>query len=219
MPSYTSILQKYLQVFAKLKRGGTRYGIAPHKPVFLLSLIEQVEKGLVTNNRFYVTPELVGTFLENWRLLVTTPHSADFTQPLYYLQSDRVEGEPFWMLVPMPGCQISAHIKSVNTLKALLAYGTMKADLFELLLQTTDRTVLQQFLLDNYFLDTKATFLKHKQIGDGFLHQVEGYVLNEPEAKLKKISIHTDEEVFVRSGLFKKYIPQVYKAMRNTNYL
>jgi len=199
-----------LQAFAKLKRGGTPYGIAPHKPVLLLSLTELVEKGWIADNRFYITPELVGTFLENWRLLVTTPHSANFTQPFYYLQSDRVGGGPFWMLIPQPGCQINAHIKSVHTLKALLAYGTMKVDLFELLLRASDRVVLQQFLLDKYFSDTKAIFLKHKQMGDGFLHQVENYVLNEPEAKLKKISIHTEEEVFVRSGMFKKYIPQVY---------
>jgi len=185
--------------------------LAPHKPVFLLSLIEQVEKGYVIDNQFQLTPELVGTFLENWRLLVTTPHSADFTQPLFYLQSDRVGAEPFWILVPKPGCQINAYIKSVNTLQDILAYGMMDEALFTLLLNPTDRAVLQQCLLDRYFPDTKGVFLKHKQIGDGFLHQVEEYVLNEPEAKLKRISIHTEEEKFVRNGLFKKYVPQVYR--------
>src|SRR5690606_16558769 len=107
-------LNKYLHAFTRLKRGNTPLAIAPHKPVLLISLIELIEKGLVTENKVYVNADLVGTFKENWQLLVNTLHQADFTQPFYYLQSDKAAGKPFWFLVPNPGCQINAHIKSVN---------------------------------------------------------------------------------------------------------
>ena len=60
-------LNKYLQAFTRLKRGNTPLGIAPHKPVLLISLIELIEKGLVTENKVYVNADLVGTFKENWQ--------------------------------------------------------------------------------------------------------------------------------------------------------
>lgn len=211
MPTKTNTLQQYLYAIAKLRCAPTKYGPAPHKPILLLSLIEQVEKGYVAANRFYLTPELVGTFVENWRLLVTTLHQCDVTQPLFYLQSDRIGGEAFWFLVPKTGLQINAYIKSINVLSDILAYGTMKEELFVLLQDPISRASLQQVLLNRYFPETKSELLKHKQIGDGFLHQLEGYILNEPEVKLKKLYIQTEEEIFVRSGLFKKYIPQLYR--------
>ncbi|SEL41060.1 hypothetical protein [Parapedobacter koreensis] len=104
----TAALHTYLHALTHLKRAPTRYGTAPHKPVLMLTLMELVEKGIVLDNRFEANAELVGTFLENWQLLVTTPHQADFTQPFYCLQSDKADGESFWHQQTKPGCQISA---------------------------------------------------------------------------------------------------------------
>ena len=56
------LLDMYIRAFGKLKRGVTRYGLAPHKPVLLLTLIELIDKGLVTENRFEVNVDLVGLF-------------------------------------------------------------------------------------------------------------------------------------------------------------
>lgn len=109
-----SSLQKYLKAFNRLNQGVTKYGPAPHKPVLLLSLIELIEKGLVTNNQFEVNADLVATFKENWLLLVPTMHQPDFTQPFYYLQSEKIEGQAYWKLQPNLGMQINAHIKSVT---------------------------------------------------------------------------------------------------------
>src|SRR5690606_5751889 len=156
--------------------------------------------------------DLVGHFLENWQLLVSTPHQADFTQPFYYLQSDKANGEPFWQLVPKPGCTINAHIKSVNTLAEVLDYGELRADLFALIQDSVSRAVLQTALLDTYFPDRKAYFLAAKHSGEGYLHDVESYILQEPEAKYKTIHIDTEEEVFVRNGLFKRHIIQLYQS-------
>ena len=54
-------LAAYTRKFTKLKQGGTAYGKAPHKPVFLLTLLELIDKRLITDNRVTVTPELVAT--------------------------------------------------------------------------------------------------------------------------------------------------------------
>lgn len=174
--------------------------------------MELVEKGIVVDNRFEANADLVGHFLENWQLLVSTPHQADFTQPFYYLQSDKAGGEPFWHLVPKPGCTINSHIKSVNTLAEVLDHGELRADLFVLFQDSVNRTVLQTVLLDTYFPEHKAYFLATKQRGEGYLHEVEAYILQAPEAKYKTIHVDTEEEVFVRNGLFKRYILRLYQS-------
>lgn len=204
------LLDIYIRAFGKLKRGVTRYGLAPHKPVLLLTLIELIDKGLVIENRFEVNVDLVGLFQENWRLLVDTGHHSDFTQPFYYLQSDKVNGHSFWTLYPYPGYQINAHIKSVQTLSHTVAYGSFSPELFQLLTITANREILRNSILSTYFLAQQAVYYQHKQIDNGFYHDVQRLVLNEPEVRYERISIQTEEDVFVRSGLFKRYIPQLY---------
>lgn len=201
---------KYVNAFSRLKRGGTRYGLAPHKPVLLVSLIELLEKGIVQLNEFVVSADLVGTFKENWQLLVPTLHQPDFTQPYFYLQSERVMGEPLWTLKPNPGCQINSHVKSVSRLSEVCAYGYFAPELFLLLTDLSSRSVLKEVLLDTYFKLQKRDFYDAKGIGDGYFHDQISDILNEPEAKKRHVSIHTEEDVFVRNGLFKKIVPKIY---------
>lgn len=205
------MLQKYAKAFSRLKRGGTKYGAAPHKPILLLTLIELIEKGIVTDNRVFVDAQLVGTFKENWLLLVSTAHQEDFTQPFFYLQNERAEGQGYWFLQPMPGCQINAHIKSVSVLASVCQYGYLTTDLWLLLNDTVNRAYLKQILLDAYFAEAKNNLLAAKQQGQGYLNDQTSDLLEEPLAKLKHISKYTEEDVFVRNGLFKRLIPRLYQ--------
>jgi putative restriction endonuclease len=203
-------LQKYLKAFTRLKQGVTKYGPAPHKPILLLSLIELIEKGLVSNNQFEVNADLVATFKENWLLLVPTMHQPDFTQPFYYLQSEKTEGQPYWMLQPQPGMQINAHIKSVTRLSETCAFGHFESQLSLILSDASNRAVASGILLDTYFAESRAGFIAAKLHGEGYLHDQEDFILNEPEAKYKRIVINTEEDAFVRNGLFKKLVPKIY---------
>jgi putative restriction endonuclease len=203
-------LQKYLSAFSRLKRGNTVYGKAPHKPVLLLSIIELIDKGLITRNAVPINADLVGTFKENWHLLVPTLHQADFTQPFYYLQSDKSAGVPFWFLQPYPASQINAHISSVNTLAAVCAFGYFAEELYLLLADSQSRSSFKYLLLDVYFSESKANYLSMKRYGEGYMHDQINYVLNEPEAQYRHVSIHTEEDRFVRSGRFKQLVPKTY---------
>lgn len=204
-------LQVYLNAFARVKRANTKYGLAPHKPILLLTLVELIDNGLVLNNHFEVNVDLVGLFQENWRLLVRTSNQPDFTQPFYYLQSDKAAGQGFWALYPNPGFQINTHIKSVRFLSEVVAYGAFDDKLAVLLSDPLNRATVRDQLLSIYFPDERLAYYRHKELNDGFYHRVQSLVLNEPEAQYKHISIQTEEDVFVRSGLFKRYIPQLYQ--------
>ncbi|GAB3784389.1 HNH endonuclease [Spirosoma horti] len=196
----------YTRKFTKLKQGGTKYGKAPHKPVFLLTLLELVEKRLITENRVTITPELVAIFKENFSLLVQTAHKDDFTQPFYYLQNDG-----FWFLKTKTGEKLDAYIRSVQTLSDRLDCGYFADDLFNLLLNDYARLHLKTTLLDVYFPATKAEFLRIKNAGRSYLHDLETYLLNEKEVPYASLAATEDEETrFVRGGLFKKLVPKVY---------
>lgn len=204
-------LQKYVKAFSRLKRGSTKYGLAPHKPILLLSIIELIEKGIVIDNRILVDAQLVGTFKENWLLLVTTAHQEDFTQPFYYLQNERTEGQGFWFLQAKLGCQINAHLKSVSILANVCEYAYLASDLWLLLNDSISRAYLRLVLLDTYFAETKNNLSYAKQQGQGYLINQTSNLLGEPTAKLQHIGKYTEEDVFVRNGLFKRLVPKLYQ--------
>jgi putative restriction endonuclease len=204
------LIEKYLNAFSKLRRGNTSHGIAPHKPLLLLSLIELIDKGLNFENAVPISGELVGLFKENWQLLVPTSHNEDFTQPFFYLQSDKVAGVPFWFLKANQGYEINKHITSINTLAAVCAYGYFSEELFLLLTEKQVRLRFQNLILNNYFSNTKANYLELKRKGEGYLHDQIDNILNDPEPRYKHVSILTEEDVFVRNGLFKQYVPKIY---------
>lgn len=199
-------LASYRRRFSRLRQGGTKYGKAPHKPIFLLTLLELFDKQLITENRVLITPELVATFKDNFSLLVAAAHKDDFTQPFYYLQS-----EGFWFLKARTGAFLDTYIRSVQILSDRLDYGYFTDDLFNLLMNAHARLQLKDSLLDQYFPDTKAAFLQVKKAGRSYLNEMETYLLNEEEVVYATLPITDDEEIrFVRGGLFKKLVPKVY---------
>ena len=205
-------LGKYLKSFKTLNRANTVYGKAPHKPILLISIIELIEKGIINDNRVYVNADLVGGFLENWRLLVSSANTPDFTQPFYYLQSEKVDGQQLWLLQPKLGCQINAHIKSVNKLIEVLDFGYFSNELYVSLSDPKSRSVIKSLLIDTYFPETKLHFIQNKAKGEGYIHDLADFILNEPEAQYKRILIQTEEDIFVRGSLFKKLVPKVYDS-------
>jgi putative restriction endonuclease len=53
---------KFLYALTHLNRAPTKFGKAPHKPVLLITLLELMESGCASDNRFYPDTEMVGVF-------------------------------------------------------------------------------------------------------------------------------------------------------------
>ncbi|WP_181304882.1 HNH endonuclease [Rufibacter sp. XAAS-G3-1] len=205
MPAPPDPLKFYLHKFTRLRQGGTKYGPAPHKPVLLLSLIDLFEKGEVRENKIFITAELVGIFKENFALLVTTGHNPDFYLPFYHLGK-----EGFWFVKTWPGKEVYSAIKSFSVLNGLVEYAYLAEDLYPLLLAPDTRNILRNTLLARYF-PTIAQSYQHGKEKGGYLHDLENYILNESAATYTITQVAPDEEQqFVRGGLFKKLVPQVY---------
>lgn len=211
-----SSAEKYITYFLKLNRGFNKgLGYAPHKPILLLSVISLIQKGLITSNRIFITPELVLTFKEVWKKLVNTPHIENFALPFFHMRS-----EPFWNLITFNGLDSlitnSKSIKSFKALKENIAYAEVDKQLFIILSDKVQGTYFTQLLLEKYFPNTRSNYLN---IENTTQIRIENQILNEPTEQYKKHirelkhqlkAEEFEEEIFIRGGLFKRMIPKIY---------
>jgi putative restriction endonuclease len=131
-----------------------------------------------------------------------------------------MRSEPFWRLVTKAGMIIpvtsSNSIKSLGTLKDSIAFAEIDKDLFDILLDSVSSSILEDKLLELYFPDTKSNY----RLNDySFLNDLETQILNDDrESYAERISElreslsndEFEEEIFVRSGVFKREIPKIY---------
>ena len=207
------IIQKYLRAFKRLRLDRS-HGIAPHKPILLLSILQASQNGLISNNKIYITPELVALFKSNWNLLVVTNHECRISYPFYYLKSDK-----FWKLVPKNGFENINHMGSImktfSNLNAAVEYAVIEDDLHSLMEDKKSNSILQQFLLDEYFPATKNNFSNSDSGQQKLFDDIEGKILREDATdyrnEIKKlIQQQNEEEIFLRGSLFKREIPKIY---------
>ncbi|UJH90389.1 HNH endonuclease [Antarcticibacterium sp. 1MA-6-2] len=208
---------KYSTYFKKLRRANVKgMGMAPHKPILLLSIVQLIAKGLISTNRIFITADLLLAFKQNWKLIVDTPHSPTFSLPFFHLRS-----EPFWHLVAKPGKEIittsSKSISSFNKLQENIAYAEIDRELFLLLLEIPNQLWFEQLLLEKYFQNARFSYLRPDRNYEE--ESIENEILNEPKEayqnhmqRLRETLEEDDyeEEIFVRGGLFKKTIPKIY---------
>jgi putative restriction endonuclease len=202
----------YLYCFEKLRRD-YKNGGAPHKPILLLSIIEAIKNGLITNDHIYILPELVGLFKSNWNNLVSTNHQCLFALPFYHMNS-----ESFWNLIPNKGCEIwvqsKGSMRSLQNLTLAINYALLDVDLFNILKNPENNEKAKIFILEKYFPETKINYGN-----TSFLNEIENQIVNEDSetysnriVELRK-ELEEDsyqEEIFVRSSIFKREIPKIY---------
>ena len=62
-------------------------GVAPNKPILLLSIIELAERGKLLNNHIELTPDLIATFLKFYQDL-EIERTPNIGLPFFHLRSD-----------------------------------------------------------------------------------------------------------------------------------
>ena len=207
------ILSKYLYAFKQLHIDRS-HGNAPHKPILLLSVLQSFQNNQILDQRIYLTPELVGFFKTNWSLLVTTQHDCRISYPFYYLKSDK-----FWRLVPKSGFeninQMGSIMKSFSTLNAAVDFALISDDLCLLMKDERNNRILQHFLLDEYFPETKSNFINSTVGQYNLFNFLEEKILHEGAAEYKTeiqklLQQNDEEEIFIRGSIFKREIPKIY---------
>lgn len=189
-------------------------GPAPHKPIMLISVLQTFKNGINNNQKIYITPELVAFFKSNWNSLVTSNHDCRFALPFYHLTSDKL-----WKLIPNPGfeniLQLSASMRSFANLNAAVNCAIIDEDLYELMKDNKSNEILTQFLLDEYFPNSKGNFNNSSSRQKNLFDDIENKILKEPSEEYRQeikklLEQKNEEEIFLRGSLFKREIPKIY---------
>lgn len=205
----TNKLHELIRHFKTLNRD-MKNGGAPHKPILLLALLRLIDQGEVNSRFIEISPDLVFEFKTIWSKLVETNHQSHAYLPFYHMKS-----EPFWKLLPKYDIKLSGiRIKSLTALREMFEFAEFDANYFPLLLDKTNRELLIEELLSTYFPSTKDNYKSIDLIQDNNSdiifedEQIHKEKLEELRSTMDKIQF--EEEVFVRSGIFKRELPKLY---------
>jgi putative restriction endonuclease len=199
-------IASFIKKLPKLKVDRSKGAPAPHKAILLLSVIQSIAYNDISENKIFITAELVAKFKDNWHALVTNEKfNPNFSLPFYHLKSDG-----FWYLKTLPGKEIlltsSNSIKSFAGLRNAVAYAYFDDEVYSLLTNPHNREIAGQILLATYF---NGRPVKGKEYN--MMHDVERQILHEsPSRYSSAVMAVDDEEIFVRSGVFKKVVPKIY---------
>ena len=208
-------LKDYLDDFAFLRqdKNSDRYPEAsrhasPHKPLLLLSVIDQVATGEPPENHFRIEPSLSDLFRDYWRIVMPPEQPPNIVMPFFHLQS-----EGFWHLIPTPGSEEKIEPPGrLTTIRQHHDYTEgvrLDVDLFQLLSDDDTRESLRRVLVETYFSDAVQASI----VDQGRVH-VEAYRYSRAllEHLLDQASaspVHEPDEP-VRSRGFRMTITEAY---------
>ncbi|MFC1825024.1 hypothetical protein ACFL9T_20120, partial [Thermodesulfobacteriota bacterium] len=177
------MIEKYTKLFSKLRtdKNRNRYPAftthrAPHKPFLLLSVMDLIAQGQITENFIKPTFELVDTFNTYYNSIMPLGSKTTMAYPYFHLKS-----EGFWHRIPNPGYEDKLGIPVFSMTKVREFYAGAKLDdeLFQLICGSDTREQLRAALISTYFveeirvkgdvhkkliLEKKAPFFKRQSI-------------------------------------------------------
>jgi len=140
-------LAYYCQRFTELKTSKRLGPNAEYKPILILSVIDLITQGLITNNQIAVSEQLIDTFNKHWDILSSGAYQGknNLHLPFFYLQS-----EGFWH-IESKNNSLKGVPSSVKKLKKVVEYASLDQELFELLQDQNSRKELIDILIATWF--------------------------------------------------------------------
>jgi putative restriction endonuclease len=185
---------------------------SPYKPAILLAVLEGVEEQTILDNHIKITPELITAFKAYCQLLSPGPEYAasPFQLPFFHLQSSG-----FWHLHARPGRELvltsSKSVRSFGHLRDVIAYASVDAALWDLLMQPVAREEIRQALLIRYFPLTRHYF--RPRAGQDKLDDLGRQMLEESAAVYRRaVDVADEAEVLVRSAVFVREVLRAYQS-------
>jgi len=212
-------LDHYIRVFSKLKRSphavwseGTKKK-APHKPIFLLSLLDLVSRGLLQTNFVDLSRdlgELTDLFNSYWSRVVPPGQVSSIAFPFLHLHS-----EGLWKLVPVQGHSSDfsrlPNIKTVPQLKEIALGAEIEKDLFECMQSNDNRNALRQTLLRSCFSEAAQKALEQQAMinADAYSYSLE-LIKKSHEPVVSELVINSIMPEPVRDQGFRRAIVTTY---------
>ena len=90
--------ETWLERLYNLRRDKSGSHERPHKPALLLSIIDLLDRGVITRNEVPLSDELVATFKRYFAVVRRENDQPTIQNPFFHLCGDK-----FWQLVPAAG--------------------------------------------------------------------------------------------------------------------
>jgi putative restriction endonuclease len=120
---------------------------APHKPLLLLSILDQISKKKINKEFIAPSSDLNETYSSCWQLIIVVKSRGNIATPFYNMSR-----EPFWNLIPRHGNnQPTGRIRSLKKLKEFYLGAKIDNELFKLCLMEPLRKRLRTTLINTYF--------------------------------------------------------------------
>ncbi|MBV5313941.1 MAG: HNH endonuclease [Prolixibacteraceae bacterium] len=210
-------MHSLLLQLTSLRQGITKFGLAPHKPILLLALINGFEKGYLWGKEVPISEDLLTSFHDYWKLLVDTEHDANFSLPFFHLGSEK---SGFWQLKPYAGKEIpvtkSNSIKSYKALCQTVECALLSDELAQALQNPVQRIELKVALLERYFPNKasnlyKSPVLYSEVIKKDILYDPAENYARKVIRKFEQMNVaEREEELILRSHIFRKAVLEIY---------
>jgi putative restriction endonuclease len=181
-------------------------GVAPNKPILLLSVIEMIGLGILHNNEIPLFGELIATFLNLWSYLEPI-RKPNIGLPFYHLISDG-----FWHYKMKSGFEslltAKVQVRSPQAIRQTVEYAYLDSELWGLLQNAENRSILIHVLINKWFADKSQQIEKLLQVNvfgelEEELRSQGGKVYNSKEIEDEQISI-------IRDTAFRKIVVNAY---------
>ena len=133
-----------------LKTAFSKSRSAPHKALLLLSVIDLIEKSIMTSSKIELSDALIETFKSNSKVLYKDDFfKPSIGQPFFFMKS-----EHYWQLVAnnVSDLKLKSTSFSVVNLSKRFRYALIATDLFVILKDNSNREVLRNVLLNKYII-------------------------------------------------------------------
>ena len=205
-------LARYMHLFAVLHVNANRqHGRAPHKPILLLALLDEIQRGTYRANLLPVTPELVASFRAYWQALVFSDHwKPRMENPFRYLYQDG-----FWHFI-RNGVEVMPSEKpyALTQFNALFDGVRLSSDLWNLLQSPGAVNALRLHLLQTFF-PTQGAAAVVRESTDSILAKEAETLKAEAQSRfrIKRVRETNDDGYFVRHALFPRTVQDKNKIV------
>ena len=200
-----------------LRRAPTKFGLAPHKPLLLLAVIEGFEKGYLWGKEVPISEELLTSFHDYWKLLVDTGNDANFSLPFFHLGSEK---SGFWQLKLWGENEIpvtkSNSIKSFRALRETVECAVLSDEFAQALQNPIQRNKIKATLFERYFpekcsLFAKTPILYSEAVKKDILYDPADNYARKVIRKFEQLNqAEREEELILRSHIFRKAVLEIY---------
>lgn len=144
--------ETWLERLYNLRRDKRGSHERPHKPTLLLSIIDLLDRGVITRNEVPLSDEMVLTFKRYFAVVRKEDDQPTIQNPFFHLSGDK-----FWMLVSASGETpiyregATSGAPSVAELRRRVAHGRFDEGMWQLFSEPVARHQLREALIARYF--------------------------------------------------------------------